>query len=187
MLTKTYNTWKFEELTEEQQEKVLDNYRYINVEDSYWYDYDGKTGFTTKELQRMKVNPKDAPDDLISYKNLYFDLCREWWIQFTDAEFTNNEVARKFLRVPKKIWENTYWSFYGTRYHNTELQWEYGNGFLTDRVEEILNRAVEIFSDKIEKALKDLRDSYEWLMTDEAVKETILCNDYDFDEHGKIS
>lgn len=52
---------------------------------------------------------------------------------------------------------------------------------------EILERAVEIFSDKMEEALKDLRDNYEWNLSDEAVKETILCNEYEFTIDGKFA
>ena len=188
MQIKSYNTWKFEELDEEQQETVLENYHYFNVEDGFWYDYDGKTGFTAKELKRMKVNVKDAPDELLTWKNLYFDLDRGSYIQFTDVKFTDNELARKFLRVPADIWERVYWSFDNSRDNTTRLEYEWeGDKELTKRQEEILERAVEIFSDKMHEALKGLRDSYEYLLTDEAVKESLMCNDYDFDEDGKIA
>lgn len=190
MITKSYNTWKFEELPEDIQEKVLDRYRYFNVEDSEWYDYDGKTGFTTKELRRMKVKPADAPCDLITYKKLYFDLDRSWYIQFVDAEFSNDEIARKFLRVPSDIWNRVCWNIVDCPSHegNTRLEYEWeGDKELTKRQEMILERACEMFADKISEALKGLQNSYEYACSDEAVKESLIANEYDFNEQGEIS
>lgn len=188
MKTITYNTYKFDELSEEAQEHAIEKLRYINVEDSFWYDYDGKTGFTAKELKRMKLAVKDAPDELLKFKDVYFDTDRSWYIQFTNCHFSDDEIARKFLCVPADIWERVYWSFETIgRDATTKLVYEWqGDKELTKRQEEILDRAVEIFSDKMEEALKGLRNAYEWNLTDEAVKETILCNEYDFTEDGNL-
>lgn len=192
MKEKIVKLYEFEELPEDIQEKVLEKNRYINVDDSFWYDYDGKTGFSSKELARMKVSVKDCPAELLTWKNMYFDLDRSWYIQFTDCSFADSEIARKFLRVPADIWNRVYWSFenrnYGGSCHGTTklvYEWE-GDNELTKRQEEILDRAVEIFSDKMEEVLKGLRDSYEYLVTDEAVKETILCNEYTFTIDGRM-
>lgn len=204
MQTKTIELYEFEELPEEVQAKVLDNERYINVEDSFWYDYDGKTGFSSKELKRMRVNPKDAPDELITYKTMYFDIDRAWYIQFIDPQWADDEVARKFLRVPKKLWEMIEWTFinnnYGGNNHGTtELSYEYAYWHrgtagdftpkqieILDRAVEILDRAVEIFSDKMEEVLRSLHNQYEYFVSDEGVKETILANEYTFTATGKM-
>lgn len=191
MKTKTIELYTFDELPEDVQENVLDKYRHINVEDGFWYDYDGKTGFSSKELKRMRLDVKDAPDELITWKDMYFSLDQNWYVQFTDARFADDEVARKFLSVPKEIWKNTYWSFENRHYGGgscgtTKLIWEYGNGALTDRVERILNRAVERFADKMDEVLKHLEGSYDYLISDEAVKETILINEYTFTINGKM-
>ena len=187
MKTVTYNTYKFDELSPEAQEHVIEKLRYINVEDGFWYDYDGKTGFSAKELARMKVAVKDAPDELLKFKSCYFDTDRSWYIQFTSCHFSDDEIVRKFLRVPRDIWERVYWSFENSRDYTTKLVYEWqGDKELTKRQEEILDRATEIFSDKMEEALKGLRDTYEYMVTDEAVKETIECNEYDFTEDGDL-
>ncbi len=39
METREYTVYKFNELTEAQKQKALDNYRYWHVEDGFWYDY----------------------------------------------------------------------------------------------------------------------------------------------------
>lgn len=193
MKTKTIELFEFKELPEDIKQKVLDKNRYINVEDSFWHDYDGKTGFTAKELNRMRLDPSSPEsDELLTWKDLYFNLDYNYrYVQFMDAGFKNDEVARRFLRVPKQIWANAVWSFenknYGGGSHGTtKLVWEYGNGFLTDRVEEILNRAVKIFSDKMDEVLKDLQSTYDYLTTDEAVIETIESNEYTFKANGEM-
>lgn len=191
-VTYTYNTYKFSELSPEAQEHAIEKLRYINVDDSFWHDYVGKTGFSAKELARMKVQVKDAPNELLKFKNVYFDIDRSWYIQFDDCDFSDDEIARKFLRVPRDIWERVAWNFenrhYGGNSHGTTklvYEWQ-GDKKLTKRQEEILDRACDIFSDKMEEALRGLQDTYEYLLTDEAVKETIECNDYDFTENGDL-
>src|SRR3989304_3050409 len=155
MKTKTITLYEYGELPDNVKSKVLDELRYINAEDSFWHDYDGKTGFTLAELKRMKVEVKDAPDNLIKYKNIYFDIDARY-IQFTDAKFSNDEVARKFLRVPGKLWDNVHWTFVnkgfgGNRHNSTVIEYEpqYYDKEFTPKQVEILDRAAEIFSEKM--------------------------------------
>lgn len=191
MKTKTYEVYKYDELPENVKAKVIDNYRDINV-DHEWWDYDGKTGFSPKEIKKYHLE-FDHADDLLTYKKLYFDCDRGWYIQFVDAEFKHDETARKFLGIPKRLWERIQLTINDTpgRGVNTRLEYELldKNGFCMDgttKQREILDRAVDRFSDKIEQALKDLRDSYEYLVSNEAVEEAILVNEYEFTLDGKI-
>jgi hypothetical protein len=192
MKTKTIELYTFEELPEDIQAKVLDNERYINVDGDYWYDYDGKTGFNSKEIKKYHLDLEHS-DDLITYKKIYFDLDRGWYIQFVDAEFKHDETARRFLGVPKALWNRVDWTINDTpgRETNTRLEWELmdNDGYSCDatiKQAEILDRAVERFSDKVEEALRRLRDNYEYSTSDEAVKETILANEYTFTIDGKM-
>jgi len=202
---KQYTTWKFEEADDDLKEKIYDRYRTFNVEDDWWYDYDCKTGFSSGEFERMGIEI-GAPntDDLLSYKKLYFSIDREWYIQFVDAEFVDEDIARKFLKIPKEIWDmaNIKIDDCPSRERNTKLEYdfegyEYNEDYdgysdeeileLNRKAEQILDDAVEIFDDKMEEALKDLRSVYEYQCSDEAIANTMIANDYDFNEHGKIS
>lgn len=194
MKTKTIELYEFEELPADVQEKVLGNERYINVDGDFWYDYDGKTGFNSKELKRMRLEPytPDA-DKLITWKNMYFDIDRAWYIRFTDAEFNNDEIARRFLGVPKTLWSQVYWKFInrdysGKSHGTTRLEYEHQDGYkeFTAKQAWILDRAVERFSDKMEEALRGLQNSYDYDISDEAVKDTILANEYTFTITGKM-
>jgi hypothetical protein len=180
--------YKYDELSEDEKQTVLETHYDINVDSDFWYDYDGKTGFTSAEIGKYKlVNP---PCDLISYKKLYFDLDRSNYIQFMDAEFTDNETARKFLGIPKKLWNRVYFTINDcpSREGNTRLEYESQDGEeFTAKQIEILDRAVERFADKISEALSDLRKCFEWNMSREAIEETLRMNDYLFDKQtGRI-
>lgn len=193
MKTKTIELYEYDELPENIKAKVLDNERYINVDDSYWHDYDSKTGFSAKELNRMKVQVKDAPNELITWKNMYFDIDRSWYIQFTDAQFLNDETARKFLRVPKSLWEKAHWTFAnqdfgGNNHATTRIEYENQddeNEFTTKQIH-ILERAIGIFSDKMQEVLRGLQATYESLTSDEAIIDTIKANEYTFTITGKM-
>jgi len=91
MQTKTivYNTWKYDELSEEQKQKVLNNYYDINVDSDFWYD----TGFSEMEIQKYHLK-LDESGDLLEYKELWFAL-DDGYIQFDDCRFAYPETARK--------------------------------------------------------------------------------------------
>lgn len=195
MKTKTIEVYEFKELPEEVQKKVLENLRYVNVEDGYWHDYDGKTGFNSAELKRMGLSPDDPnADELLTWKNLWFDLDYNYrYVQFDQAQFKNGEVARRFLGVPKQLWNQVYWTFenkhYGGASHGTTtLRYEAQDGYkeFTAKQTEILDRAVERFSDKMKEVIKGLESSHEDLTKDESIIETIEANEWTFRANGKM-
>lgn len=185
MKTKTIKLYEFDELPEDIKEKVLDKERYINVEHFDWWDYDGHTGFSAEEIKKHGLELEHA-GDLLTWNKMYFSLDYGEYIQFNNPGFAHDETARRFLGVPKKIWENTHWEFINHRETTTRLSWEYGNDFLTDKAEKALNHAVNKFYDKMKEALKDLRSEYEYCISDEAVIETIKINEYTFRADGKM-
>ncbi len=189
----TKEVYTYDELPEDVKERVLDKHRYINVDEDYWFDYDGKTGFSAKEIAKYHLDIEHS-DDLLTYKTLYFDLDRGSYIQFVDAEFKHDETARKFLGVPKKLWDRTNWTINDCpgREVNTRLEWEFTDnaGYSinpTPKQEEILDRAVERFSDKMDEALKGLQTSWEWSTSREQIEETIRANEYEFTLDGNIA
>ncbi len=181
--------YKFDELSEEAQEKALDNMRDINVQDIFWSDYDCKMGLSTKELKSRSMKS----EHIFSGDNdCYFDVGRGSYIQFKDIEVENDDDFRRWLRVPKQLWLNSYYTIDKTpfRERNTTLEIEpdkESRNDFTDREQEIIDRAIEIFDDKVSEALVNLRNSYEYQYSDEAVKETIEANEYEFTEEGKLA
>lgn len=186
METRTYQVYKWNELSEEAKQKALERYRYFNVEDDFWFDYDGKTGFSKKEIAKYHLELEHS-SDLLEYKKLYFDIDRGWYIQFVDCEFAHEETARKFLRVPKALWERVYWTFINYRENTTRLEYESQDEHeFTSKQIQILDRAVEQFASKMHEALHDLQKTWEYQVSDEAIIESFEINDYDFTDDGRI-
>jgi hypothetical protein len=181
--------YTFDELSEEAQEKAIDNLRDINVQDTFWSDYDCKMGLSSDELKarRMKEEHIFSKDNAC-----YFDVGRGSYIQLHELEVNNDEDFRKWLRIPKQLWSNCYYTIDREPFRetNTKLLIESDKGFgvdFTEREQEIIDRAIEIFDDKVGEALSDLRKNFEYQHSDEAVKATIEANEYEFTEDGKLT
>ena len=124
---------------------------------------------------------------LFKWKDMFFNLDRGHYLEFTDLVVMCDETFRKFLRIPKKLWENCYYSF-RTSNGDTVIEIEendYERDF-TDLQLESIERATEIFNDHVQVAWRNLYDSYYLLMSDEYVEETIIMNEYEFTEEGNI-
>jgi hypothetical protein len=186
MEIKEIKTFKFNELNEKAKEKAIEKMWDINV-DYDWWEFDGLMGLTKKEKSARKI--KECPDDIINWKNLYFDLDRGSYIQFIDITVPNEDVFRKFLRINKRLWGKVYYSFLNSnREINTAIEIEENEYdlYFTKKEQEIIDRAISIFNDKVKDALIDLKKQYEYLTSKEAIIETIEINEYDFREDGKL-
>lgn len=177
METRTYNVYKFAELTEEQQQKAIDNYRYINVDYEWW-------GFIYEDAER------------IGLKITSFDLDRH--------RHAKGRLTVNMLEVIQAIQENhgkecdTYkmaTSYFG-RYQKESARWykiarkedtEYFN-------EQICFQETDEYNDIESEFLYALLEEYsiilqqeaEFLMSDESVRETLIANEYVFTESCKI-
>lgn len=191
--TRVDTVYNFDELSEEAKEHAIEKLWDINV-DFDWWDFDCLTGFSQAEMSKHHLTAEESKYDLLKYKHLYFDLDRAHYIQFDKCEFANDETARKFLGVPKALWNQVYWSFknadYGGNCHdNTRLEFEPQDGYkeFTEKQLVILNRAVERFADKVEDCWRILRDEYEYSTSKEAIIETIHANEYEFTDEGDLA
>ncbi len=182
-------------MTEDQQEKVLEKHYDINV-DYEWWDGDYHFGLSSKEIKSRRITYSDCgAGGLFSYKEIYFDLGWGSYIQFKGLAVNGDDTFRKFLRVPKRLWEACNWWFnemprYGCSDSNTEFQIEpdyYDGRDFTEKQQALVDRAVSIMTDKISEALSDLQATYEHLTTREAIEETLKLNEYTFTQDGEIA
>lgn len=148
MKTKTYNTWKFEELSEKIQQKIIENYYDINVDHEWWdFTYD------------------DAKE--IGLKITAFDIDRG---SYCEGEFLVNDTE-----VIIKILENHEET---TRTYKTAKEYE------KDVNDDESN------ANFLHSLLEDYRiilgEEYEYMTSEEAIKESLIMNEYDFTTEGKI-
>lgn len=125
---------------------------------------------------------------LFSWDDMYFDLGRGHYLQFNELRVNDDETFRKFLRIPKQLWENVHYAFW-VHNQDTKLHIEENdpNRPFTERQLEIIDRATEIFNGHVQDAWNDLHETYLHLLSDEAIKEAIEANEYEFTEDGKLA
>ncbi len=166
MRTVRTKIYKFEELSEDAQHTAINNMRDINVDHDWWT--------STYE---------DAEN--IGLKITSFGLERN---RHANGEFiiSANDTAKRILEEHGENCEtyNTASTFLNTI---SEIKNNYAGG--TDEDEYSIETETEdAESDFLNSILEDysimLQNDVEYLQTDEAIKETILANDYEFTEDG---
>tara|TARA_R100001530_G_scaffold42474_1_gene32372 strand:+ start:202 stop:702 length:501 start_codon:yes stop_codon:yes gene_type:complete len=165
MKVKEVKTWKFEELTEEQQEKAIENYYDFNVDDSFWCEewtednLDIGLKVTSFDIGRGAYCKIDCQKDFQEIaENIQKTFGKE-------ADIT--QTATNFLKSRKEIIE-----------HTEDNEPEYLEDI--EEVEEEFERELEI------DILQQLKDSYEYNTSKEAISESLIANDYDFTSDSKI-
>ena len=163
MKTIKIELYKYEELDKETREKVIENYRYINVEDTFWYDWI-KEDFSRLglEIQEFDLN---NPNYAKIYINNFEDTSKNIIEEFGDNVLIK-QTAKNYIDEYNKIQAN----------------------FKDD---EDIERELEILDEEYQHEfeadiLSYLKANYEWEISDEAITNTIEANDYDFTTEGKI-
>ena len=205
--TRTYKVYDFDSLPPEAKQKALDKHRDINV-DHNWWEQDGLLDLTEKEMKDIGVKmskkwyeskkPKDSAGNikgeypahtgLIHYKFEDFDLDRDNYLHFENITVQDTEIFRKFLRISPMTWQKTDFSFNNEREKDTELVLESLESPYEDYPSEAkeIERAKEIWADKMKEAKANLRSQCEDNMSDEQIIETFRANEYKFTEDGDI-
>lgn len=190
MKTKTVNLYQFDELPAKLKQVVLDKHRTINVEDLYWYDYDGKTGFSAAEMDQFGIGKFQECDVLeYNHKEMTFDIEYAPFVQFRGCHWSNTELARTWLGISPETWGKGFFEFVhpSRENRNTAIEFQvYGDETWTDDDEKQIERAMDRFDAKMQEAARDLKNEYEHLQSDEAVAETLRINEYYFNESGEI-
>ena len=163
MKTIEIKVYKFEELDEQTKEKVIENYRYINVEDTFWYDWiKGDFNRLGLEIQEFDLGRRN-------YAKIYIDNFEDT-SNYIIEEFGDSvlikQTAKNYLKELKEIVSNF-------------------------KEDEEIDREFEILDENYQHEfeadiLSYLRSNYEQDISDEAVINTIEANDYDFTTEGKI-
>ena len=163
MKTIEIKVYKFEELDKQTKEKVIENYRYINVETTTWYDW------IKEDFNILGLEIKEFDLGRRNYVKIYIDNLEETsksiLYEFGDSVLIK-QTAKNYIDEYEKIQANF-------------------------KEDEDIEREVELLDEQYEKEYSEdilsyLRSNYEWETSDEAVINTIEANEYDFTTEGKI-
>jgi len=169
-ITTHIDAYKFEELSEKAKRNAIEHLCDINVDFDWWdsiYD-DAKTmGCTIKGFDidrgsycKLVCNDAHKTADLIIAN--HGETCDTY------------KLAAEYLKDHDKIIDEA------ERDEGGELANEYAVDKLLDELETEFERSLG------EEYLSPLRQEYEYLTSEEAITETILANEYEFTEDGKL-
>lgn len=172
----TVNAYKFNELKETVQEKVLDRSRDINTEHD-WYEF---------VIEEWKAKLKDIGflNATISFSGFYSqgDGC-----SFSAELNLDKHLINEFEPLLK---EDTCFICRENLYARDYRQWKYeqGNYLSSPELDQLSDKFIEWLNEyKVDlehEIYKSLEKEYEYLTSDEAIKETLEINEYYFLENG---
>lgn len=201
MRTETIKLYKFEELSEEVQEKVIEKKYDINLHHDWWesiyemYMQD-ETGFDIDKIYFSGFSSQGDGAMFVGSPN-------EDILNFITPNYRNEAYQKDWSKVIKLI-KNDHINIYGSfthgsghYYHSksysdnldaemTNNDW-YGKNYsnIEDILEDILEEIREYYEDVCNKIYRSLEQEYEYYSSREAIEETISCNDYEFTEDGE--
>jgi len=170
MKTIEIQIYKFDELSENAKQNALNKYCDINVCHD-WYEF---TFDDAKEIG-LKIDSFDL--DRNRHANGIFLLAAN---EVAQNIFNNHGENCKTFKIAASFIED--WQPIFNDYMNEDSK-NYECNDLEDKMNDLEN-------DFLKSLLHDysimLQNECEYLQSEEAIKETILCNDYDFTADGKI-
>lgn len=199
----------FDQLSEDQQQEVLERFQGINVEDEFWYEYlveDFK-----EELSRKGLSCDDVYFSFGYSQSDYVSFDAK--LVYYEAFLSGMELTEKEKRVAVYMLENDFihLSYNSRDFRNdvslnfdaTNPHADYVKGrfdvktwffnvnenckqagayhFCRELINKIEWYAEDFGKDACHELLKRLEAEYEYQTSDEAVKGTILANEYQFD------
>ena len=174
MKTRTYKVYKFAELTDDQKQKVIENYYDINVSHDWW-----------------ECLYSDAENVLLKLDSFGLDRDRHCTGDFIESA---DDIANKIISEHGETCETwgTATNFIADK---AALVKKYSDGIQTDIVAEdneynFDNDCNDLDTEFLRAILEDysvmLQKEYEYYTSEEAIIETLEANDYDFTISGDI-
>ena len=168
MKTHTIITYSFEELSKEAQQTAINNNDDINVFSNWWeymYEDAERIGLkiTSFDLYKKDIEGQfnlSAAEVVANILKEHGETCKTY------------KTAESFMKIWQHVF-NDYMNEQSTNYESKESE-----GHLMELENDFLNALSQDY-------LKMLREEYEYLTSSDAIKETLIANDYEFTEDGK--
>ena len=161
--------YKFDELSEDAQNKAIEYFSDINVNEEWWestYEDAANIGLkiTSSDIDRQHIDGEFTLSAIEVYQNVvnnHGEICDTF------------KTAEKFKLDWQPIFDS-YMNEDSEEYENPELE----------------SKLLDTENYFLEQLLQDylclLREEYEYQTSFEAIKETLICNKYEFTESGEV-
>ena len=179
----TVKAYVFAELSDDAQERALDKFRGINVEDGdWWRDTTYDTIRTAGKLIGLDIDGIYFDMDLYCIFDAQYQyvrgavkvVCKEF--SWADALC---KVAKDLQDLQKRHFYSLSCNVSSQRDTNSYQCFRFGEDYECDALGDILDNFAHW-------ARILLRDEYDYLTSDEAIKEMIEANECEFTEDGKL-
>ena len=185
MKTKTINLYKFEELTEEQQEKVLDKYRYFNddtfecyVEDEYSMGEIWESGFLNAQ-PNYSLNYCQGDGACFECAEFDYDkLLKDW--EYKHKNWIINIIKTHYQGYIKLNQYGYYYSHAKTRYFGMSEDFYNTYYYIEGAVNSAIEHIEQLRYELSENLTASLYEQLEWLRSDEQIKDSLIANEYYF-------
>ena len=200
MKTIETTVYKFTELSEDAKQKAIDNVRsneyyldYDWYEFTYEYWMDKNTGF---DIDKIYFSGFYSQGDGAMFEGTINDNV----LDLIEPNYRHPVYKKDWERVLKLI-KHGHINIYGGYQHSGHYYHEkcYTGGAdyeivgnhvsnlenITDILDDIISEIDELYEDTCREIYFSLEKEYDYLMSDEAIEEHLICNDYDFTEDGE--
>lgn len=193
MRTIRTKVYKFEELNKEAQNVAIEKVRqgYYEYNDFASWAIDDCALLEPVEKDLMNLFGKDYNFPLIkNNRKVYFSLGRDRYINISNAmEIQNNSQFLKWLGINEsEFLDEDGFNILNYKIGEDTIEFDttdYSIEFTTEQ-EVVLESATKKFEEHCEYILKIIEEEIDYRFTDEAIKEDILSNDYEFLSNGKM-
>ena len=155
--------YQFEELDEQTKEKAIDNYRYIGVEDDFWWD-NIKENLISVGIQLTSFDIERGSFAEIHLEDFY-ETC-ELILKWHGEKCGTYKIAERYIKEYKHI-----------QYHIQD------DKDLDEKLDDLDEEYQNEFSEEV---LSMLRREYEYMISDEYIIEMFEANEYEFTDKGKL-
>ena len=190
-IIKTY--LKFNELNDEQKEKVIENYRDINVDYEWWqfikedfhaqldilgfYDIESYfSGFWSQGDGASFTGKFNYPENEKEVETILKKLIDGYNYKDDKLDYAKNILRNGMIEKKKDI---------DDEYYPCKLEIYSRSNYCHSNTMQLLNNDNNDFLDNcrwlVDEYYKTLENEYYYLISDEAIKETLIINDYEFD------
>jgi len=197
-ITTETTIYMFDELPDESKDLAIENYRDINV-DHDWYDFSldyhkerlEKIGFTNAEIHFSGFWSQgdgacfDAHIDIITILNN--------WLFTADNYRDARKYQRWLILAEHGLLDNAFniaKNSYGYHYSHERTRYidiYFVPDCLSDsEAQEVAERLESMRLDLSQEIYKSLESEYDYLTSDEIIAESLIINEYEFTEDGKI-
>lgn len=210
METRTYKVYKFDKLPDDVKENAIDRYRDINVDHDWWDylfdDFKAIAKILGIEIDQIYFSGFASQGDGLCFTGS-FEYAKGWrkaldeyapkrWKDTKTGEVTENRHNAELHEIGERLQALQKTAFYGVC-GIVEHRGHYQHSGCTDfDVRHNWDGDVEVQFDpddfkQVYRELMDtfyymLRREYDYLTSDECITESLIANEYDFNENGEI-